>query len=121
MIAIVADPTIALTLLTALGLPNEPAMFAPARDLLWVKVIDRDGNESASPIGRNPNFRNTNSRYAPAYGRFGMRLTFQEQTSDPPSKARPDRRAFGAFGVRRYVDAPIREIAAAGDGLVAVG
>jgi outer membrane receptor protein involved in Fe transport len=45
-------------------------------DLLWVKVIDKNGNESASPIGRNPNFRNTNSRYAPAYGRIGMRLTF---------------------------------------------
>jgi len=45
-------------------------------DLIWVKVIDRDGVESPAPIGRNPNFRNTNSRYAPAYGRFGMRLTF---------------------------------------------
>lgn len=32
VIAIVADPTIARTLLTALGLPNEPATFAPARD-----------------------------------------------------------------------------------------
>jgi hypothetical protein len=45
-------------------------------DLIWVKVIDRNGNESASPIGRNPNFRNTNARYAPAYGRLGLRLTF---------------------------------------------
>ncbi len=45
-------------------------------DLLWVKVIDRNGNESGSPIGRNPNFRNTTSRYGPAYGRVGMRLTF---------------------------------------------
>ena len=32
VIAIVADPTIARALLTALGLPNEPATFAPARD-----------------------------------------------------------------------------------------
>jgi hypothetical protein len=32
VIAVVADPTIARTLLTALGLPNEPATFAPARD-----------------------------------------------------------------------------------------
>jgi hypothetical protein len=45
-------------------------------DLIWVKVIDSKGNESSQPIGRNPNFRNTISRYAPAYGRIGMRLTF---------------------------------------------
>jgi hypothetical protein len=32
VIAIVANPAIARTLLTALGLPNEPATFAPARD-----------------------------------------------------------------------------------------
>jgi hypothetical protein len=45
-------------------------------DLIWVKVIDANGNESASPLGRNPNFRNTNARYTPAYGRLGVRLTF---------------------------------------------
>jgi hypothetical protein len=45
-------------------------------DLIWVKVIDSNGVESAAPIGRNPNFHNTVSRYAPAYGRLGMRLTF---------------------------------------------
>ena len=45
-------------------------------DLIWVKVIDRDGVESAAPIGRNPNFHNTTSRYPPAYGRLGLRLSF---------------------------------------------
>ena len=40
VIAIVADPTIARMLLTALGLPNEPSTFAPARappqvELAW--------------------------------------------------------------------------------------
>ena len=45
-------------------------------DLVWVKVIDRNGTESGAPIGRNPNFHNTASRYGPAYGRLGARLTF---------------------------------------------
>jgi hypothetical protein len=45
-------------------------------DLIWVKTIDRDGNENAAPIGRNPNFHNTTRRYGPAYGRLGARLTF---------------------------------------------
>jgi outer membrane receptor protein involved in Fe transport len=53
-----------------------PVSGGTYEDLIWVKVIDVDGNESAAPIGRNPNFRNTNSRYGPAYGRIGMRLTF---------------------------------------------
>jgi len=53
-----------------------PVSGGTYEDLIWVKTIDSTGTESASPIGRNPNFRNTNSRYAPAYGRFGMRLTF---------------------------------------------
>ena len=45
-------------------------------DLIWVKLIDRDGNETALPIGRNPNFGNTTVRYAPLYARLGARLTF---------------------------------------------
>jgi hypothetical protein len=45
-------------------------------DLIWVKTIDRDGNESAVPIGRNPNFGNTTSRYSPFNMRFGARVTF---------------------------------------------
>jgi hypothetical protein len=53
-----------------------PVSGGTYEDLLWVKTIDRNGVESAAPIGRNPNFHNTNSRYGPAYGRVGMRLTF---------------------------------------------
>jgi len=45
-------------------------------DLMWVRQIDNKGNETATPIGRNPNFRNTTSRYAPAFARIGARLTF---------------------------------------------
>jgi hypothetical protein len=45
-------------------------------DLIWLKTIDVDGNETPTPIGRNPNFLNTVSRYGPAYGRLGARLTF---------------------------------------------
>jgi hypothetical protein len=45
-------------------------------DLLWVKVIDRNGVESANPIGRNPNFHNTTARYQPANARLALRLTF---------------------------------------------
>jgi len=41
-----------------------------------VKELDKDGNETATPIGRNPNFHNTIQRYTPAYGRLGVRLTF---------------------------------------------
>jgi hypothetical protein len=45
-------------------------------DLIWVKELDKNGAETSIPIGRNPDFHNTNSRYAPAYGRIGVRLTF---------------------------------------------
>lgn len=45
-------------------------------DLIWLKQVDSNGVEQAKPIGRNPNFGNTTSRYAPAYGRIGARLTF---------------------------------------------
>jgi outer membrane receptor protein involved in Fe transport len=53
-----------------------PVSGGTYEDLIWVKVIDRDGNESKDPIGRNPNFHNASSRYAPAYGRIGARLSF---------------------------------------------
>jgi hypothetical protein len=53
-----------------------PVSGGTYEDLIWVKQIDSKGVESSTPIGRNPNFRNTNSRYAPANGRIGMRLTF---------------------------------------------
>jgi hypothetical protein len=53
-----------------------PVSGATYEDMIWVKTIDRDGVESAVPIGRNPNFGNTTSRYAPMYVQFGARLTF---------------------------------------------
>jgi outer membrane receptor protein involved in Fe transport len=45
-------------------------------DLVWAKRIDRDGGESASPVGRNPNFGRTTARYAPASAQVGFRVTF---------------------------------------------
>jgi hypothetical protein len=57
-----------------------PVSGGTYEDLIWVKQIqvDRAGlpTETANPIGRNPNFHNTTERYAPAYGRLGVRLTF---------------------------------------------
>ncbi len=53
-----------------------PVSGGTYEDLIWVKTIDSKGNESPTPIGRNPNFHNTNSRYTPAYLRLGARLTF---------------------------------------------
>jgi outer membrane receptor protein involved in Fe transport len=45
-------------------------------DLVWAKTIDRDGAESAVPVGRNPNFARTTARYAPASAQVGFRVTF---------------------------------------------
>ncbi|MBV8759808.1 MAG: TonB-dependent receptor [Deltaproteobacteria bacterium] len=53
-----------------------PVSGGTYEDLIWVKELDKNGGETSTPIGRNPNFHNTNSRYAPAYGRLGLRLTF---------------------------------------------
>jgi hypothetical protein len=53
-----------------------PVSGGSYEDLIWVKKVDTHGNETSSPIGRNPNFGNTASRYAPAFGRLGARLTF---------------------------------------------
>ena len=53
-----------------------PVSGGAYEDLLWVKQIDRDGNETNKPIGRNPNFGNITVRYAPAFARLGARLTF---------------------------------------------
>jgi hypothetical protein len=41
-----------------------------------VKTIDNNGAETAVPIGKNPNFRNTTGRYSPLNANFGMRLNF---------------------------------------------
>jgi hypothetical protein len=46
------------------------------QDLIFAKTIDRNGNESAQPLGRNPNFGNTTGRYAPASAQVGFRVTF---------------------------------------------
>jgi hypothetical protein len=53
-----------------------PVSGGTYEDLIWVKAIDGTGVETPNPIARNPNFRNTSSRYVPAYGRIGVRLTF---------------------------------------------
>jgi len=53
-----------------------PVSGGSYEDLIWVKQVDAKGNESQKPIGRNPNFGNTTTRYAPAYARIGARVTF---------------------------------------------
>jgi outer membrane receptor protein involved in Fe transport len=53
-----------------------PVSGGTYEDLMWVKYIDGDGVQQSAPIGTNPNFRNTNSRYRPGYLQFGARLTF---------------------------------------------
>ena len=53
-----------------------PVSGGTYEDLIFVKTIDQNGVEGSTPIGKNPNFRNTNVRYAPGSGRLGLRLTF---------------------------------------------
>ncbi|HWU90503.1 MAG TPA: TonB-dependent receptor [Kofleriaceae bacterium] len=53
-----------------------PVSGGTYEDLIFVKTIDAQGTETAVPIGKNPNFRNTNQRYRPGYVQFGARLTF---------------------------------------------
>ncbi|HLL24125.1 MAG TPA: hypothetical protein VK427_18460, partial [Kofleriaceae bacterium] len=53
-----------------------PVSGGTYEDLIWVKSLDSTGTETPNPIARNPNFRNTWSRYSPAYGRVGLRLRF---------------------------------------------
>jgi len=53
-----------------------PVSGGTYEDLIWVKEIDQGGAESAKPIGRNPNFHNTSSRYAPMSAQAGFRVTF---------------------------------------------
>jgi hypothetical protein len=45
-------------------------------DLVWAKAVDGDGNETSSPVIRNPNFGNTSARYRPLSVQLGARLTF---------------------------------------------
>jgi len=53
-----------------------PVSGGTYEDLIFVKTIDGNGNETNVPIGTNPNFRNTTVRYAPGNARIGLRLTF---------------------------------------------
>ena len=53
-----------------------PVSGGTYEDLTWVKTVNRSGAETATPIGRNPNFGNTNVRYSPGNARLGLRLTF---------------------------------------------
>ncbi len=53
-----------------------PIVGGEYEDLIWAKTIDGQGNESATPTARNPNFGKTASRYAPTSARIGFRLTF---------------------------------------------
>jgi hypothetical protein len=46
------------------------------QDLIFAKAIDGNGAETATPIGRNPNFGKPATRYAPASAQVGFRLTF---------------------------------------------
>ena len=45
-------------------------------DLIWLRTIDQNGNETSVPIGHNPNFHNTTTRYAPMSTQLGFRLNF---------------------------------------------
>jgi outer membrane receptor protein involved in Fe transport len=45
-------------------------------DLVFAKALDKDGKESSTPLGRNPNFGRTTARYAPASAQVGFRVTF---------------------------------------------
>jgi hypothetical protein len=63
----------------ALGFPDNninPISGGIYEDLIFAKSITDEGNETSSPIRRNPNFGNTAGRYAPLSVQLGMRLTF---------------------------------------------
>jgi hypothetical protein len=45
-------------------------------DLIWAKKTDANGNETAAPTPRNPNFGRPIARYAPASAQVGFRVTF---------------------------------------------
>lgn len=53
-----------------------PVSGGAYEDLIWVKSLDTNGAENGKPIGRNPNFHNTTSRYRPLSAQLGARLTF---------------------------------------------
>jgi outer membrane receptor protein involved in Fe transport len=53
-----------------------PVSGGTYQDLIFVKTINSAGGETSVPIGKNPNFRNTDARHAPGYALFGARLIF---------------------------------------------
>jgi hypothetical protein len=53
-----------------------PVSGGTYEDLLWVKVIDREGTETNAPLGRSPNYGNTTVRYVPFYVQLGARVSF---------------------------------------------
>ena len=73
-----------------------PVSGGTYQDLIWVKTLTRTATRPASRIGRNPNFHNTTARYAPAYGRIGVRLTFWRHAT---SRQRPPGAGVAVFGV----------------------
>ena len=73
--AVPLSPLASAYVRTALMNAN-PISGGTYEDLLWAKTIDKDGAESAQPVGRNPNFHNTTARYAPASAQVGFRVTF---------------------------------------------
>lgn len=53
-----------------------PIVGGEYRDLIFLKSLDPQGNETNIPVNRNENFGNPVSRYGPFSARFGARLTF---------------------------------------------
>jgi hypothetical protein len=67
--------------LSSAGNPGEQENANPISggtydDLIWAKTVDQNGTETGRPLGRNPNFHHTSSRYAPASAQVGFRVTF---------------------------------------------
>jgi hypothetical protein len=53
-----------------------PIVGGTYQDLIWIRRVDQNGNDTGQPLLRNKNFGNTTARYAPLSVQFGMRLTF---------------------------------------------
>jgi len=53
-----------------------PVVGGEFRDLIFLKSLDPQGNETNIPVDRNANFGNPQGRYGPFSARFGFRLTF---------------------------------------------
>jgi hypothetical protein len=71
-------PSVLLSTEGAGGVENNvnPISGGTYEDLLWAKNINGNGQETATPTARNPNFGRTTTRYAPSSAQVGFRLTF---------------------------------------------